>query len=99
MMAAGLAVALAREGLPFRRAHALVGSIVAEADRTTESVATVAGRVLPAHSPAVASRLEAVFDPTSAVRAKDVRGGTAPDAVRKSLDAARARVEIPPTPR
>ena len=99
MMAAGLAVALAREGLPFRRAHALVGSIVAEADRTGESLSTAASRVLPAHSPAVSARLDAVFDPTQAVRAKGVRGGTAPDAVRTSLEAARARVEIPTTRR
>jgi argininosuccinate lyase len=94
MMAAGLAVALAREGLPFRRAHALVGSIVAEADRAGESLATAAGRVLPTHSPAVAARLDALFDPTWAVRAKNVRGGTAPDGVRRSLEAARARVRI-----
>jgi argininosuccinate lyase len=97
MMAAGLAVALAREGLPFRRAHALVGSIVAEADHTGEGVAAVASRVLPAHSPAVAGQLAALFDPTSAVGAKGVRGGTAPDAVRRSLEAARARVDIPST--
>src|SRR5262245_45810197 len=34
MMAAGLAVALARDGMPFRKAHALVGSLVADARRT-----------------------------------------------------------------
>jgi argininosuccinate lyase len=94
MMAAGLAVALAREGLPFRRAHALVGSIVAEAARAGESLATAAGRVLPPHSPAVAGRLDALFDPTWAVHAKDVRGGTAPHAVRRSLETARARIRI-----
>src|SRR5262249_49506017 len=34
MMAAGLAVALARDGLPFRKAHALVGTLVAEAQKS-----------------------------------------------------------------
>ena len=37
--------------------------------------------VLPAHSPAVAARLESVFDPEQAVRARSAPGGTAPDAV------------------
>src|SRR5207244_3376354 len=37
LMAAGLAVALAREGMPFRQAHALVGSLVAEARQTGAS--------------------------------------------------------------
>jgi len=92
MMAAGLAVALAREGMPFRKAHALVGQMVAEAARAGSTIREAAGRVLPAHSPAVAARLEALFDPDQAVRAKAARGGTAPDAVRASLEAALQRV-------
>ncbi|PYQ50066.1 MAG: argininosuccinate lyase [Acidobacteria bacterium] len=99
MMAAGLAVALAREGLPFRKAHALVGSLVAEARKTGTTLKEAAARVLPAHSPAVAARLEALFDPDQAVRARVARGGTAPDAVRESLAAAAARVgETPRRP-
>jgi argininosuccinate lyase len=88
MMAAGLAVTLARAGLSFRKAHALVGQMVAEAARTGGTVRQAAARALAAHSPAVAARLDAVFDPMLAVRAKAVRGGTAPDAVLASLDAA-----------
>jgi len=92
MMAAGLAVALAREGIPFRKAHGLVGSLVAEARKGGTTLREAAARVLPAHCPAVASRLEAVFDPDQAVRAKAARGGTAPEAVRESLAAAVDRV-------
>jgi hypothetical protein len=40
----------------------------------------------------VASRLDTLFDPLEAVKAKSLRGGAAPDAVRVSLDAALARV-------
>src|SRR5262245_49840321 len=75
MMAAGLAVALAREGQPFRKAHTLVGSLVAEARRAGVSLRETAARVLPAHSPAVAARLEALFDPSQAVAARAVVGG------------------------
>ena len=88
MMAAGLAVALAREGMPFRKAHGLVGQMVAEATRAGGTLREAAARLLPAHSPAVAARLEGLFDPDQAVRAKSLRGGTAPDAVRASLEEA-----------
>jgi argininosuccinate lyase len=91
MMAAGLAIALAREGMPFREAHHLVGALVAEAQKGSRSLKAVAGERLPAVSPAVAARLDALFDPLEAVRTKSLRGGTAPDAVRASLDAALAR--------
>jgi argininosuccinate lyase len=92
MIAAGLAVSLAREGLPFRKAHGLVGAMVAEAQAERVTLREVAARVLPSHSPAVAARLDALFDPDQAVRAKNVRGGTAPSAVLASLDAAVARL-------
>jgi argininosuccinate lyase len=92
LMAAGLAVALAREGMPFRKAHGLVGSLVAEAQKTRSTLREVAARTLPAHSPAVAARLESVFDPDQAVRSRSAPGGTAPDAVRQSLAAAADRV-------
>jgi argininosuccinate lyase len=92
MMAAGLAVALAREGMPFRKAHGLVGSLVAEAQRDGTTLRETAARSLTSQSPAVAAKLDALFDPAEAVRAKAAPGGTAPEAVRAALDAALARV-------
>ncbi|MFI5008067.1 MAG: hypothetical protein ACHQKZ_11535, partial [Solirubrobacterales bacterium] len=44
-------------------------------------------------SPAVAARLDALFDPTEAVRAKAAPGGTAPEAVLASLDALRVWID------
>ena len=93
LMAAGLAVALAREGMPFRKAHGLVGSLVAEARRTGVSLPETAARLLPAQAPGVAARLTALFDPVQAVAAKAARGGTAPGAVRASLEAALGSLE------
>ncbi len=92
MIAAGLAVALARDGMPFRKAHGLVGSLVAEAQRTGETLSAVAARVLAEEAPAVAARVGVLFDPQEAVRAKAAPGGTAPEAVRAALAAAVARV-------
>jgi argininosuccinate lyase len=95
MIAAGLAVALAREGMPFRTAHGLVGSLVAESQRSGETLSAVAARILPGQAPAVAARIGILFDPREAVRAKAASGGTAPDAVRTALAAAVARVAKP----
>src|SRR6266545_1976333 len=99
MMAAGLAVAIAREGVPFRKAHGIVGSLVAEAQRTGTSLKETAAQKLREISPKVAARLDRLFDPAEAVRAKAAPGGTAPAAVLASLAAARARVEPTSAPR
>ena len=92
MMAAGLAVALAREGMPFRKAHGVVGSLVARAQKSGRSLKAVAADELAGLSPAVAARLDQLFDPLEAVKAKSLPGGAAPDAVRASLDKALAEV-------
>jgi argininosuccinate lyase len=92
MMAANLAVALAREGLPFRKAHHLVGALVAEAQQGGRSLKDVAAERLAMSSPALAIRLDTIFDPEEAVKTKSLAGGAAPDAVRASLDAALAGV-------
>lgn len=92
MIAAGLAVALAREGMPFRKAHAVVGALVAEAQASGKPLPEVAARVLATDAPTVAARLASIFDPREAVAAKAAPGGTAPQAVREALRAARERV-------
>ena len=92
MMAAGLAVALAREGMPFRKAHGVVGSLVARAQKSGRSLKAVAADELAELSPAVAARLDQLFDPLVAVMAMSLRGGAAPDAVRASLAAALAAI-------
>jgi len=93
MMAAGLAVALAREGMPFRKAHAVVGSLVAEAQKSGRPLKETAAVELKSLSPKVAEQLDSVFDPARAVEAKSLPGGTAPEAVRASLEAAVAALD------
>jgi argininosuccinate lyase len=92
MMAAALAVALARDGMPFRKAHALVGSLVAAAAREHTSLREAASRSLADRSPDVAEWLAGVLDPDIAVRSRTLVGGTAPKAVLASLASALARV-------
>ena len=92
MMAASLAVALAREGVPFRKAHGMVGSMVADAAKAKIPLRDIARATLLGRHPKIANRIKDFFDPGKAVAAKAARGGTAPAAVRVSLRAARARV-------
>lgn len=93
MMAAGLAVALAREGMPFRKAHGVVGTLVTEAQKSGRSLRETATAELKDVSPKVAEQLDTLFDPARAVEAKSLPGGTAPEAVRASLDGAVAALE------
>ena len=92
MMAAGLAVALARDGLPFRKAHGVVAGLVAEARKTGGSLRETARRALAQDHPRLAADVDALFDPERAVRTRSLPGGTAPDAVRVSLRQAVERV-------
>jgi argininosuccinate lyase len=92
MMAAGLAVALARDGLPFRKAHGVVAGLVAEARRTGASLRETARAALVRDHPRLAAEADALFDPERVVRTRSLAGGTAPDAVRESLRQAVAQV-------
>ena len=92
MMAAGLAVALARDGLPFRKAHGVVAGLVAEARKTGASLRETARLKLAKDHPRLAADVDALFDPERAVRTRSLPGGTAPDAVRTSLRQAVERV-------
>lgn len=92
MMAASLAVAIAREGVPFRKAHGMVGAMVLDALNAKAPLRDIARATLRQSHPKIALRIQDFFDPAKAVAAKAARGGTAPAAVRLSLRAARARV-------
>jgi hypothetical protein len=61
--------------------------------KTGRSLKQTAAERLPALSPAVAARLDVLFDPLEALKTEALVGGTAPDAVRAALDAALERVE------
>ena len=72
-----------------------MGALVAESQASGRSLREVAAQRLAAEAPKVAARIDSVLDPSAAVAAKAARGGTAPEAVRRSLEAALARVSEP----
>ena len=85
--ATDLAEQLVREGMPFRDAHAAVGSIVRDAAESGQPFADAVaadGRFGP--------DVSAVFEPGETVRRRTSPGGAGPEPVREQLVAARARL-------
>lgn len=105
--ATAVADALVRRGVPFRAAHHIVGSLVAQAetaglllDEITDAMVGLAlgasgdagGQAL-AQDPKIADHLRAAASIDGALATCDVIGGTAPARVAAALAAARARVD------
>ena len=84
---------LVRRGLPFRQAHEVVGRMIREAERTSESWTTMPLSKLKNFSPLFESDLAQVLTLESALASCDVPGGTAPSRVRGAIAESRARLE------
>ncbi|MEX1172204.1 MAG: argininosuccinate lyase [Chloroflexota bacterium] len=105
--ATAVADALVRRGIPFRVAHHVVGSLVAQAeeaglglDAVTDSMigmalgaAGDAGAQTLATDPGIGDHLRAAASVDGALATCDVIGGTAPVRVAAALAAARARLD------
>lgn len=89
MLATDLAEYLVRRGLPFRQAHYIVGALVKQAESRRMELSALSLDEFRAASDAFAEDVYAVFDFDASVRARDVFGGTAPDAVRDQLQLAK----------
>jgi argininosuccinate lyase len=104
--ATAVADALVRRGLPFRTAHHVTGSLVAEAEEAgialDELPDAMIGMALGAAGdpraadiaadPSIGDSLRAAASLEGALASCDVIGGTAPDRVRGALTAARQRI-------
>jgi argininosuccinate lyase len=111
--ATAVADALVRLGVPFRTAHGVVGSLVADADdagvQLGDLEASVIHRALEAADDAAARRLARDTKTVAALRAaasidgalasSDLIGGTAPRRVHAALRAARKRLDREPPAR
>ena len=99
MMATDLADYLVRKGATFREAHGAVGKLVRESETTRTELWDLP---LASFSAAHAQFAEDVFqalDPRQSVRHREIEGGTGPSAVKVQIEAARAALVPPPTPR
>jgi argininosuccinate lyase len=92
LLAIELADYLARKGMPFRRAHEVVGRLVTRAEGKGVDVSALPLEDLRAEASEFAPDVRKVLSVAAALKAKNVTGGTAPGRVRRSLAAWNRRV-------
>jgi argininosuccinate lyase len=91
-LATDMADYLAKRGVPFREAHAAVGALVARCEREGRTLADLTLDDYRAAHPAFEADVLAI-DLDAALAARNILGGTGPEAVTRELAAARARLE------
>jgi argininosuccinate lyase len=92
LVATDLAEALARRGVPFHRAHELVGRLVLESLRRGRKPAGWTGAELAAFSPEFTPEMAELLKPEAGMRTREIPGGTGPEAVAAALEAAERRL-------
>jgi argininosuccinate lyase len=85
LLAVELADYLVRKGMPFRRAHGVVGRLVAKAEKKGVDVSRLDLAEMRAEATEFDSDVRRVLSVTAALRAKGAIGGTAPSRVKRSL--------------
>jgi argininosuccinate lyase len=92
VVATDLAEALARAGVPFHRAHQLVGRLVLESLRRGKAPKEWTGEELAAFAPEFTAELAALLEPAAGLATREIPGGTGPAAVAEALEAAEQRL-------
>ena len=90
--ATDLADYLVKKGLPFREAHEVVGGVVRHALDAGKELHALSLDELRRFSPLVEKDVHAALTVNASLAARNVEGGTAPDAVRRALADARRRL-------
>jgi argininosuccinate lyase len=93
--ATDLADYLVKKGLPFREAHEVVGRTVRYGLAQGKELGELTLDELTQFSPLVGPDVHAALTVEASLRARDVVGGTAPEAVKRALDVARGLIAHP----
>ncbi len=83
---------LVRKGIPFRQAHDIVGKVLREAEKQGTSFTALPLEKLKQISSAFDADFAKSLSVEAALAAKNVPGGTAPDAVRAAIEDLEARL-------
>ncbi|MGJ3238996.1 MAG: argininosuccinate lyase [Anaerolineae bacterium] len=94
LLATDLADYLVRKGMPFRQAHHVVGAVVQHASTHQIALSAIHLDILQGIDPTFEADVREVFDFDLAVTRKRSTGGTAPKAVRRQIDKAKARIAL-----
>jgi argininosuccinate lyase len=86
---------LVRKGVPFRHAHDIVGKVLRAAEQSGTSWLELPMEALQQISPSFAADFAGSLNVASALAAKNVSGGTAPDSVRAAISDLESRLRNP----
>jgi argininosuccinate lyase len=92
MLATDVADELVRRGVPFREAHHVAGRLVRAAESGGVGLRDLPAATFADAHPALAGATDHLFDFHHSAAARNVPGGTAPDAVRDQLKSAKAQL-------
>jgi argininosuccinate lyase len=92
VVATDLAEELARSGVPFHRAHQLVGQLVLQSIKAGKKPADWTGEELAAVAPEFKPEMVRLMNPSEGMKSRELPGGTGPEAVRIALEEARERL-------
>ncbi len=95
MLATDLADYLVRKGMPFREAHRRVGQVVKLAEARGVELSRLSQDDYAKIAPEFGPDVKQVFDFAHSVGARDVAGGTGPQAVREQIARARKIAGMP----
>jgi len=90
VVATDLAEELSRKGVPFHRAHQLVGRLVLESVRSDKLPADWTAEALAAFAPEFTGDLARLLNPAEGMKTREIPGGTGPASVGSALEEAAA---------
>jgi argininosuccinate lyase len=92
VVATDLAEELARKGVPFHRAHQLVGQLVLESVRNGINPSDWTPEKLSGFSPEFTPDMARLLSPAEGMKTRELPGGTGPNSVAAALAQAEARL-------
>jgi argininosuccinate lyase len=92
VVATDLAEELARNGVPFHRAHQLVGQLVLQSVKAGKRPSDWDGDSLAAFAPEFQPEMARLFSPEEGMQTRNLPGGTGPLAVAVALEDAESRL-------
>jgi argininosuccinate lyase len=92
VVATDLAEELARRGVPFHRAHQIVGQLVLESVRNRKLPSDWTGQTLADFAPEFSADMARLLAPREGMKSRELPGGTGPQAVLTALNQLEARL-------
>jgi argininosuccinate lyase len=92
-VATDLAEELARSGVPFHRAHQIVGKLVLESVQQGKQPSDWTAESLSKFAPEFRPEMARLLDPAQGMQTRELAGGTGPTAVARAMEEAEARLK------